>query len=145
MQGQNKQCFFCTRHRGKSPIACSVEPCADVRTTVLSQLNRDTGIRNKTKHLISSARVTTCSKRHVSARVIQSFYLNKCGALGPTAVEEYLVSEQQDAHVEKSRRLAFSVQDPFLSCNTANRYCYRMFQKLLTVQRLWKTRKETKE
>ena len=46
------------------PIACSLEPCADVRTTVLSQLNRDTGRKNKT-----TARVTTCSKK---ARVCTS-------------------------------------------------------------------------
>ena len=37
---------FCTRHRGKTPIACSLEPCADVCTTVLSQLNRETGRKN---------------------------------------------------------------------------------------------------
>ena len=101
----------------------SLEPCADVRTTVLSQLNRDSTRRNKT-----TARVTTCSKRHVSARVIYSFYLNRCGALGPTAVEDYLISEQQDARVEKSRRLAVSVQNSHLINNTVNRYCYRMLQ-----------------
>ena len=82
---------FCTRHRGKTPIACSLEPSADVRTTVLLQLNRD-------------------------------------GALGPTAAEDYLISEKHDDHAEKSRRLAFSVQDSFLINNTVNRYGYRMLQ-----------------
>ena len=119
---------FWTRHIGKTPIACSREPCADVRTTVLSQLNRDMGRRNNT-----TARVTTCSKRHVSAQVIHSFYLNGCSALGPTALEDYLISEQQDAHIEMSRRFAFSVQDSFLMLLSHA-------PKLLTVQRLWKTR-----
>ena len=91
-------------------------------------LNRDMGRRNNT-----TARVTTCSKRHVSAQVIHSFYLNGCSALGPTALEDYLISEQQDAHVEKSRRFAFSVQDSFLMLLSHA-------PKLLTVQRLWKTR-----
>ena len=107
---------FCTRHRGKTPFACSLEPCADVRTTFLSQLNRDTGRRNKT-----TARVIVCSKRHVSARVIHSLYLNRCGALRPTVAEDYRIPEQQDAHVEKSRRLAFSFQDCFLGINSVNR------------------------
>ena len=38
-------------------------------------------------------------------------------ALGPTAVEDYLISEQQDTP-------AFSVQDPFLINNAINRCCY---------------------
>ena len=116
------------RHRGETPIACSLEPCADVRTAVLSQLNRVTKKRNKT-----TARVTTCSKRHVSARVIQSFYRNRCGALGPTAVEDYLISEQQ-------------VLGPGFVPD--QQHCQQILlshaPKLLTVQRLWKTRKETK-
>ena len=112
---------FGTRHRDKTPIACSLEPCADVRTTVLSQLNSVTRTNQ-------TARVTTCSKRYVSARVGQSFYLNRCGALGPTAVEDDLISEQQDTHVEKSRRLAFSVQDSFLNNTDDDRYCQRMLQ-----------------
>ena len=58
---------------------------------------------------------------------------NGCSALGPTALEDYLISEQQDAHVEKSRMFAFSVQDSFLMLLSHA-------PKLLTVQRLWKTR-----
>ena len=42
-----------------------------MRTTALSILDRDTRGRNETKHLIASARATTCSKRHVSSRAIQ--------------------------------------------------------------------------
>ena len=60
----------------QTPIAGSLEPCADVHKTVLSLLDTDTGRRNSTKHLISSARATTCSKRPIT--------------------------EQQDTHVEKA-------------------------------------------
>ena len=109
---------FCTRHRSKTPIACLLEPGEDVRTTVLSQLKRGTARRKKPN--------SSCDhvlERHVSARIIQSFCLNRCGALGPTAVGDDPISEQKDTHVKKSRRLAFSVQDSFLIHNTVNRYC----------------------
>ena len=40
---------------------------------ILSKLDRDTGRKNAT-----TARLTTCSIRHVSARVIRTFCLNRC-------------------------------------------------------------------
>ena len=54
-----------------------------------------------------------------------------------TAVEDYLISEQQDAHVERCLRFLLDEQ-----------HCQQILlstaPKLLTAQRLWKTRKETK-
>ena len=48
MSARTKQTMrFCTRHRGKSPIACSLEPCANVHMRILSQQDRDTGRNNK--------------------------------------------------------------------------------------------------
>ena len=47
---QNSSMRFCTRDQRKSPIACSLEPCADVHMRILSQLDRDT--RRKHQHLL---------------------------------------------------------------------------------------------
>ena len=44
--GLNKQCAVVREIEAKTPIACSLGPCADVRTTVLSQLNGYIGRRN---------------------------------------------------------------------------------------------------
>ena len=101
-------------------FAFSLEPCTDVRTTVLSQLNRNTGRRNNTT-------VHVCTSHPL-------FLSQQCGALVPTAVEDYLISEHQDAHGEKSRRLATSVQNSFLVNNTVNSCCHRM---LKTEGRVW--------
>ena len=119
VQGRNKQCAFARDTEAKLLLS-HAQMCAQQ----FCRKNRDTGRRNKT-----TARLTTCSKRHVSARVIHSFCHSRCGALAPTAVGDYLISEQQDAHV------AFSLQDSFLINNTVDRYCF---------QQLCKTRKETK-
>ena len=40
---ENKQCRFARDTEANLPIACSLEPCADVYMKVLSQLDRDTG------------------------------------------------------------------------------------------------------
>ena len=40
--------------------------------------------------------------RQNSSRLFTCAMRNRCGALGPRAVEDYLICEQQDTHVEKS-------------------------------------------
>ena len=96
----------CTRHQSnlQSLVRLSLEPYADVRTTVLSPLDRDTRRRNETKHLTASARATTCSKRHVSARVIQHSTSTDVALLGQQLQkgEDVPISEHQDTHVEKA-------------------------------------------
>ena len=69
---------FCTSDRGKTPVVCSLEPCAGRAHT---------------------SSVPT-EQRHREKEQNNSY---RCGALGPTAAEDYLISEQQDAHIEKSR------------------------------------------
>ena len=86
---------FCTRHRDKTPIACSLEPCANVRTTVLSQLNRVIGRKNKPNN--------SCD------HIVEKAFL-----LGPRFLPDQHCEQLLPSHAPK----------------------------LLTVQRLRKTRKE---
>ena len=155
MSARTKQTVrFCTRHRGRSPIAFSLEPCEDVHMIILSQLDRETqeGRTNicSCDHVLVKARVSTShllilsqqmsvdsQTRHqtlcaflldVVIRQIVNGCLNRRGALGP-------IAGQQIGHVELGPG----------SNSTASKHCYRMIQNSCLTIGCGNTKDETQK